>query len=392
MNRRRGVTAVLARERQRLLADRFYWLFMILLPLLSFAVLWAIFQQQVPRELPVLVCDEDHSSLSRQMKRMIDASPSMRIIPGNADFAEGQRLVMERRAYALIRIPAGTQRDVDRGMTARIDCSYNAQFILPGSLITRDLSQVLTSLATGIDVRRRQGQGEPAAAAMAHAEPIRIDRHILFNPHLNYITFLLTTLLPTMLQIFILLTTVQALGSELKERTVEAWLESAGLSPWRAVLGKLIPQTVVYLLMGLFMILFLFRCLDVPVRGSLGMIVAGTFLFILAVQAVGIFLVAAFANLRMATSAASFYSGPAFAFTGVTFPSMAMPFLGRLWGEILPLTHYLRLLVGQAIRGVSVQVSIPDCFALLLFVAVLPLVSMRRMGRVMRDSRFWGRS
>jgi ABC-2 type transport system permease protein len=391
MNGQRGLAAVLAREMRRLVADRFYLLFMLVLPLISFAVLWAIFQQQVPQLLPVVVCDEDHSSLSRQVKRMIDAAPSMRIIPGGHDFAEGRRLVMERKAYALILIPAGTQREIDRGMTAKIACFYNAQFILPGSMITRDLGQVVATLATGIDLRRRQASGEMAAAARAHAEPIRIDRHILFNPQLNYVYFLLTTLLPTMLQIFVILTAVQALGSELKEKTASAWLESAGLSTWRAVLGKLLPQTIHYILLGMGMVFLLFHCLDVPMRGSVGMIVAGTVLLVLACQAVGLFLVTWFANLRMATSAAAFYSGPAFAFTGVTFPTLAMPLLGRLWGEIIPLTHYLRLLVGQAIRGASLQVSMPECLVLLLFAVALPLVSLPRLGRLMRNSRYWGR-
>lgn len=391
MGRNQGMAAVFVREWQRILSQRFYLLFLLVLPLLSFAVLWAIFQQQVPRELPVVVCDEDHSALSREITREIAATPSMRIVEIADDFSQGRSLIMARKAYALIRIPAGTARVVDRGMTAEIACFYNAQFILPGSMITRDLGQVVTTLSQGIDIRRRQGRGEADAAARAHAEPIRIDRHALFNPQLNYVYFLLTMLLPTMLQIFILITAVQAIGSELKEKTAPEWLAGAGFSTWRAVLGKLLPQTIHYVLLGMFMIILLFRWLAVPVRGSLGMIAVGTVLFVLAYQAMGLFLAAWFANLRLATSAAAFYSAPAFAFTGVTFPMMAMPFLGQLWGGILPLTYYLHLLVGQAIRGMPARGAIPECLILLAFVMILPLVSLPRMGRVMRESRYWGR-
>jgi ABC-2 type transport system permease protein len=391
MDRKQSVAAIFAREWRRMLSQWFYPLFLLVLPLLSFAVLWAIFQQQVPRQMPVVVCDEDHSALSREITRMIAATPSMRIIAAADDFMEGRSLIMARKAYALIRIPAGTEREVDRGMTAEIACFYNAQFILPGSLVTRDLGQAISALAQGIDIRRRQGQGEAGGAARAHAEPIRIDRHALFNPQLNYIYFLLTTLLPTMLQIFVLITTVQAIGSELKEKTTTEWLAGAGFSTWRAVLGKLLPQTIHYVFLSMFMIILLFRWLAVPVRGSLGMIAVGTVLFVLAYQAMGLFLVAWFANLRLATSAAAFYSAPAFAFTGVTFPMMAMPFLGQLWGGILPLTYYLQLLVGQAIRGMPARGAIPECLILLTFVMILPLVSLPRMGRVMRESRYWGR-
>jgi ABC-2 type transport system permease protein len=391
MGRNQGVAAVFSRELRRMFSQRFYPLFLLVLPLLSFAVLWAIFQQQVPRELPVVVCDEDHSALSREITRMIDATPSMRIVATANDFTAGRSLIMARKAYALIRIPAGTEREVDRGRTAEVACFYNAQFILPGSLVTRDLGQVVATLAQGIDIRRRLGQGEAGVAARAHAEPIRIDRHALFNPQLNYVYFLLTTLLPTMLQIFILITAVQAIGSELKEETAPEWLAAAGFSTWRAVLGKLLPQTIHYVFLGMIMIILLFHWLAVPVRGSLGMIAGGTVLFVMAYQAMGLFLVSWFANLRLATSAAAFYSAPAFAFTGVTFPLMAMPVLGRLWGGILPLTYYLRLLVGQAIRGMPARGALPECLVLSAFVVILPLVSLPRMGRVMRERGYWGR-
>ena len=375
-----------------MLSQRFYPLFLVVVPLISFAILWAIFQQQVPRDLPVVVCDEDHSALSREIVRRIDATRSMKISAAVNDMAQGRSLIMSRKAYALIQIPAGTAREVSRGRTAEIACFYNAQFILPGSMITRDLGQLTATIAGGIDIRRRQKQGESGRAARAHAEPIHIDQHALFNPGLNYVYFLLTMLLPTMLQIFILITAVQAIGSELKEKTTPEWLAAAGFSPWRAVLGKLLPQTIHYVLLGMFMLILLFHWLAVPVRGSLGMIATGTVLFVLSYQAMGLFLVAWFANLRLATSAAAFYCAPAFAFTGVTFPMMAMPFLGKLWGGILPLTYYLRLLVGQALRGTPAGGALPECLILLAFVVILPLVSLRRMGRVMRESRYWGRT
>lgn len=389
MDRNQGVMAVFARECRRMRSQRFYPLFMLVLPLLSFALLWAIFQQQVPRNLPVVVCDEDHSALSREIIRRIDATPSMRVAAVD-DFAQGRNLIMTRKAYALIRIPAGTEREVGRGMTAEIACLYNAQFILPGSMVTRDLGQLVATLSQGIDIRRRQGRGDTDAAARVHAEPIRVDQHALFNPQLNYVYYLLTMLLPTMLQIFILITAVQAIGSELKEGTASEWLATAG-STWRAVLGKLLPQTIHYLFLGMFMIILLFQWLKVPVRGSLGTIAAGTVLFVMAYQAMGLFLASWFANLRLATSAAAFYSAPAFAFTGVTFPLMAMPFLGRVWGGMLPLTYYLQLLVGQAIRGTPARNALPECLILLAFVVVLPLISLHRMERVVRQSRYWGR-
>jgi ABC-2 type transport system permease protein len=268
---------------------------------------------------------------------------------------------------------------------------YNAQW-LPGSLINRDLRKVVGTVSAALDIRGRQLRGEMYAAAKAHLEPIWVDSHILFNPQVNYLYFLLTTLLPTMLQLFILLVSTHSLGVELKEGSAGEWLEAAGHSVWRALVGKLLPYTVHFLVLGLFMNTLLFGYLGVPERGSLLLIGIGTVLFVLAYQAMGIAFSACTANLRLSTSLVAFYSGAAFAFTGVTFPTMAMPLMGKVWGELLPLTHYLRLLIQQAIRGAPCEVSVPALLALLAFVVLAPLLSIRRMGRLIDEPEYWGRT
>ncbi len=309
----------------------------------------------------MVVCDEDHTSLSRKLFRRIEASASLRIQSQAADVAQASRLVRAGKAYALVRIPAGTEGETARGRTAPVLCFYNAQYNIPGSLISRDLDAVVAAVSQEIDAGRRQAQGEPRSAALAHAEPLVIEQHALFNPQLNYVYYLLLALLPTMLQIFILVTAVQALGSELKEGTARQWRAAAGASPWRAVLGKLLPHTLAHLLLAGFMIVLLFRWLAGPLQGSRGTIALATVLFVLAYEAIGLLLTAWFANLRLATSAAAFYSAPAFAFTGVTFPLLAMPLLGQFWGGILPLTYYLRLLAGRL--GGRLQAAFPDVWS-----------------------------
>ena len=299
---------------------------------------------------------------------------------------------MQGKAYAFVLLPRSLERDAKRGSAPHVVGYYNAQWLLPGSLIFRDLTAVVGTVSAALDIRARQLRGEMYAAARAHLEPIWVDAHALFNPQLNYLYFLLTTLLPTMLQIFVLLVAVHSIGVELKEGTAGAWLETAGHSVWRALAGKLLPYTVHFLILGLFMTSLLFRYLGVPERGSILVLGIGTILFILAYQVMGVVLVACTANLRLATSLSAFYAGAAFAFTGVTFPTMAMPIMGKAWGELLPLTHYLRLIIQQAIQGAPYSASAEALLALFAFVLLAPLLSIRRMGRLLRDDRYWGKT
>jgi ABC-2 type transport system permease protein len=102
--------------------------------------------------------------------------------------------------------------------------------------------------------------------------------------------------------------------------------------------------------------------------------------------------VALFANLRFATSVAAFLASPAFAYAGITFPTMGMPAFARLWGNLLPLTHYLRLLVDQSMKGAPASVSWPSVLALLGFAVAPLLLAWPRLRRVASDPSFWGRS
>jgi ABC-2 type transport system permease protein len=386
-----GIFRAMAREFRRMTSTWYYLVLFVVLPLVAFALIPTIFAAGVPRDLPVAVVDSDHSALSRQATRMIDATPSMRVAIQCDSFEAARAAVLGNQAYAIIEIPADLERDMRRGEAPKIVAYYNAQYLLPSSLIRRDLRAAIGTLSAGLEAKTRVARGESTRSAMMHIEPIRIDSHTLFNPQLNYVYYLAAALLPALMQIFIMVGTVHVLGIELKEGTAGDWMKAARDSSWRAVVGKLLPYTVYFVALGLFMLGTLFRTMGVPMRGNFDVIVAATVLFVLAYQAVALMTVAWTANLRFATSTAALYSAPAFAFVGITFPTMGMPVAGRVWGEILPLTHYLRVLVEQAIRGSAPSYCLASLGALLTFVVVGCLTSIWRMGVVAREPRYWGR-
>ncbi len=128
----------------------------------------------------------------------------------------------------------------------------------------------------------------------------------------------------------------------------------------------------------------------VPLRGSLSSLITATVFLVLAYLGCGIILVFLSPSLRMALSAASFFSGTAFAFVGLTFPQEGMPVLGKAWSSMLPLTHYLHLFLEQTIRSAELSESLPDLLILLIFamvgIGLVPLLKSH-----MKDSRYWGK-
>lgn len=384
--------AVLRRELSRIASRPLEPLLLVVLPSLSLALTWAIFSSGLPRELPVAVVDEDHTRLSRQLVRMIDATPTVRVASRPSDPEAARELVLSGRAYAVVVVPEGLERGAKRGRPEPVVAWTNAQLLVPASLVRRDLQAATATLSAGVEMRRLRAAGETAESAAARFTPVRADVHALFNPQLDYVSYLFAALLPTLLHLFVLLAAVNSVGAELREGTAGEWLAAAGGSLARAVAGKMLPSTALLVGVAVSATAVLFGAAGVPMRGSPALLLLGTVLFVLAYQAIGILLVALFANLRFATSVAAFLASPAFAYAGITFPTMGMPAFARFWGSLLPLTHYLRLLVDQSMKGAPASVSWPGILALLGFAVVPLLLAWPRLRRVASDPGFWGRS
>ena len=369
----------------------FYLLFNSLLPLATFILFCAVFYQEIPHDLPVVVCDQDGSSLSRKFARMADATSSLRVVATVQDPAQGNAMIRLGKAYASFLVPAGLELDIKRGERPAIVAFYNNAYLLASGLVSRAAKEVISTLSAGLDLRTRMMKGESPAQAIESCEPVRIDAHVLFNPNLNYRYLLLPSVLPSVLQAFILMTVVRSLGGELKHGTAGTWMKQSGGHVWAAVLGKLAPHTACFIVMMAFMLALLIRVAGIPMYGSLWLVFGASTLFVLAYESLGLALVALTSNLRLANSIAGFIAGPAFAFAGITFPTVGMPLPARIWHNALPLSHYLHIFLDQALRGAPIYASRYALLALLLFTVLPPVLFMPRLARQMRDPVFWGR-
>lgn len=387
----KGIKAVIVREFRRIVSDRLYLLLMLIFSLLTMGMLWALFSVGVPRNLPVLVNDADDSHLSRRLIRMIDASATLRVVGKVDTVEEGRKQILSGIGYALVVIPRNLERDALARKAPHLICFYNNQLLLPGSLINRDLHSVIQSLSDQLEEKLRIRINDMSARHTQPVEPVRLETQVMFNPYLNYQYFLFSALLPALLQILVTITTVYALGSELKQGSAGSWFESAGKRMSTAVIGKMLPHTGVFLILGLFFNLFLYGWVGVPNKGSITMVLFGTVLLVLACQSIGLLLVTITANLRMALSGGLFYTAPALAFAGITFPIMAMPSAGKIWAGLLPLTHYLKIFVDQSIRGVPMACSLLPLGGLALFLLPGPVTAVLRLKRLMTDKKYWGR-
>lgn len=385
-----NMRAAAGREIGRMRRMPIYFALLVLLPLLSFGFFAALLGRGVARDIPVALFDEDRTPLSRTVARMIDDTPTVRIAYDVQQMDEAERLMREGKIAAIVQIPDFFEKNILSNRQTRIESYIAGTNISVNGLLSKDIQTAVTTFSAGIQLQLLTKQGLTERQAMAQLMPVRFDKHVLFNPYVNYAYYLTPSFLPMMLMIFTVMATVFALGAELKNGTSGEWIATAGGSVTAAFAGKLLPVTALLLLQALAMGWIVVGLVGVPLNGSFGLLLAGTVLFVAAYQSIALLFVALVANMRLALSLGGGYSVLAFTFSGLTFPIMAMWPAMRVVSRFFPFTYYTDVFVDQALRGAPVRCSLPDMGCMALFI-VLPFLCLPRLRRICTDKKFWGR-
>ena len=381
---------VMRREMHRLTHQPMYFVLMVVLPVVSFAFFALLFNKGAIRNIPIAVLDEDHTTLSRKVAQMIDDTPTAMVAYDIQSMGEGERLMREGKIVAVVQIPAFFEKNILSNSQTHLENYVSGTNIAVNGLLSKDIQTAVTTFTAGIQLQVLMKQGLTQRQAMAQLMPVRFDRHILFNPHINYGYYLSPSFMPMMLMIFVVMVTVFAIGTELKHATAREWMAAGNDSVGAALLGKVLPITAVMFLISLVMLLINFKIVGTPLNGSLPVILVGTLLFILSYQSISVLIVALLANLRLSLSIGGGYSVLAFTFSGLTFPIMAMWEPMRWVSKIFPFTFYTDIFVDQMLRGTPWVYSLPDLGYMMLFI-VLPLLCQPRLKRVCTEEKFWGR-
>ena len=385
-----GVWATARREVGRIAASGEYRAVLLWLPL-SVVLFFAIFfSLEVVGPLPVAVVDEDNSSLSRKLVTMIGATPQTSLAEGCADMAEARERLLQGDVVAVVEIPKGFSKAILSGEPAEIVFYDSGTNVSSNSLSAKGVHTAVTSFGVGVSLQRAEMEGAMPDEALAQAMPIGFSSYGLFNPWLNYAYYVAPCFLFMILIIASMLSTIYAIGSELRHATSVEWLRTAKGSIVGALIGKLLPTTLAVWLLTLAEGVLIFGLFGAPMQGSWIVLVVGILTLIMAYQAVAIFVVALTASFRLSLSLGGGYSVLAFTFSGVTFPTMAMFSAVQPLTMLFPYTYFMRLYIDQAVRGSAWWLSMEDIAAMLLF-SLLPLLALPRLKRVLLNRKFWGR-
>ncbi len=373
---------VMCRECRRMVSRPLYLFCMVIAPLLTYALFTTMMGSGLPTDIPVGVVDQDNTSTSRMVVRNLDAFQQTAVVAHYPDFHAARVALQRGDIYGFFYIPGGTTDKAIGGRQPRVSFYTNNTYLIAGSLLFRDM-KTMSELASGAVARETlYAKGYTEAQAMAILQPIIIDTHALNNPWLNYSVYLCNTLLPGVLMLLIFMVTAYSIAVEIKDGTARDLLHSNGDSTYVVLTGKLLPQTIVFFIMAIAYNVYLYGYLHFPCNSGIGPMLLASFLFVLASQAMGIFMVGVFPTLRLSLSFASLWGVISFSISGFTFPVMAMHPMLQALTNLFPLRHYFLIYVDQALNGYAMIYSWRSYVALLLFV-LLPFLIIRRLKKAL---------
>ncbi len=366
---RRRFWAVVAKEFIQMRRDRLTFGMMVGIPMIQL-ILFGYAINSDPKHLPTAVYSADNSVFSRTIVWGLHDSSYFDITREAKNEAEIQKLLAQGTVQFAVDIPVDFSRKLLRG--ERPDLLLEADAADP-SAVGYAIAAINLLTTTVLD---RDLTG-PLAKLQGTPPPVNLVVHQHYNPENITQYNIVPGLMGVMLTMTMIIITALAITRERERGTMENLL-STPARPGEVMIGKIVPYiTVGYI--QVFLILLASKFLfDVPIVGSVPLLLVLTFFFIVANLAVGITFSTIAKNQLQAVQMAFFFFLPSLLLSGYMFPFRGMPGWAQDIGEVLPLTHYLRVVRGILLKGNGFAEIAPDLWPIALFLVVMLAIGIKR--------------
>lgn len=351
---------------------------MVILPLFITVFFTTLMSDGQPADMPIGIVDQDNTSTTRKLTRMIDGFQSTHVVAHYPSMAEARHAMQRNEIYGFLLFPEHMTQDLLSSRQPKMSFYYSNTSLTAGSLIFKEMKTVATLGSAGVGQAVMSAKGLTSKQIMAVLQPITLDAHTVGNPWISYNIYLSTMLIPASLLLFIFLITVYSLGTEIKFGTQKEWIESAGGDFGLALFTKLLPQTLIWLIVMYATMIYLFGVLQFPAPGGVFRLALLGLLTTLAAQGFGVFLFGLIPSLRMAMSVGSLWGVLSFSMVGSAFPVFAMDAPLQTLAWLFPMRHYYLIYQLCIFNTYPLTDVLPYITALLCF-AFLPIIIIPKM-------------
>lgn len=384
MEKSGNIYALLRREVMILLRHPIYIICMVVLPLFVTLFFTSLLNEGQPVEMPIGIVDNDNTSTTRKLTRMIDGFQSSAVVAHYPSVDNARKAMQRNEIYGFIYFPSHFTQDLISSRQPKMSIYYSNTCMTAGALIFKEMKVLCNLGAAGVGQATLLAKGATAKQAQAFLQPIALETHNIGNPWVNYNIYLSTMLVPTCLLLFVFLLTPYSLGTEIKFNTQKEWLSMAGGDFGLAMFAKLLPQTVIFILTLTLSMVYMFGALQFPAPGGFGRIVLLCILAVLGAQGFAVFMFGMIPSLRMAMSTCSLWGVLSFSMVGTTYPIIAMdaPLQAASW--LFPMRHYYTIYQLCIFNDYPLSDALPNIITLIIF-ALMPVFVIKRMKRAFNE-------
>ena len=363
------LVALITKEFIQLRRDHMTLAMIISIPAMQL-VLFGYAINVTPRNLPTALLVQDHSVMSRVFVGSLKATGYFKVMRNAKSEKELDYLIRSGAVQFGIQIPVDFGRDIRRRVKPQVLVIADAT----DPATTGSAISALQGLQSRLFARELRG---PGGAVRGPPPAFEIRVHRRYNPAIRTPLNIVPGLLGIILTMTMLIFTSQAVTREYEQGTMEGLLVMP-LSRIEIMIGKILPFVVVgFVQMGI-ILLAGYYLFDVPIRGSLGLLLALSSLFIMANLAVGYTFSTLARNQLQAVQMSFMFFLPNIIMSGFAFPFRGMPVWAQHIGEILPLTHYIRIVRGIMLKGAVMDDLVFETLAIAIFTLIAMVIAISR--------------
>jgi ABC-2 type transport system permease protein len=370
----RRMWAMVVKEFVQMRRDRLTFATMIFVPILQLTLFGYAINTD-PKQLPTAVLVRDDGPLTRAVLAAMKNTDYFDFRWQVRDPEELDKLIRSGDAQFGIEIPASFERDVRRG-------DRPAVLVIADATDPVATGTAISAVEGLIDTALRRELRGPDASVKATSPPFELRLQRRYNPEGVTQYNIVPGLLGVVLTMTMMMFTALAVTREIERGTMESLL-AMPIKPVEIMIGKIAPFVLVGFVQMTIIIGAAHFLFNVPILGSVWLLVALSTLFAAANLAVGYTFSTFATNQLQAVQMTFFFFLPNILLSGFMFPFRGMPEWAQAIGAALPLTHFLRIVRGITLKGTGFADMQMDVFALVLFMAVAMGLALFRFRRTL---------
>jgi len=367
----RRLAAMIFKEVLQLLRDRLTFAMMFGMPILQL-LLFGYAIDTDPRHLPTAVLVADQSQITRTILSALGNTGYMRFTHRPKSEAEANELLQSGEVQFVITIPSDFTRRLVRGERAQVLIDADATDPIAAA-------NPLAAAAPAISQALARDLVGPLIGLRDKVDSVDVVLQRRYNPEGKSRLNIVPGLLAVILTMTMVMMTALAVTRERERGTMENLL-AMPVRPIEVMIGKIVPYIAIGAVQVMVILLVAWLLFGVGVQGSLALFCLGTALFITANLAIGFTISTLTQNQLQAMQASFFLMLPSILLSGFMFPFRGMPVWAQWIGEVLPATHFMRIVRGVMLKGAglgSISAELAALLAILLIVSTLAISRYR---------------